>query len=254
MVSLSEITGKQPDELVKVMMVDKQPSKIAVISEPGITGASAAQAVEKPATLFDDTYKGPRFRYGLNYRPLHSSHVPKDFIIWSDRKSEAFPVFGTVDYPRELTQHEIDTFELTPVPISEPVVLGDLPFYQAIEKDDILYQIWEKQKDKAIRGEIRPYTNWKSEPKENWSVMLSDGFIYYDIYPEQKAGRIIDMTTTKRRIGLGTHLVELVEQRMKSYEITKLGGSAHPTNLAARTFWSKMGFIFQDSEMVKSLS
>lgn len=135
-----------------------------------------------------------------------------------------------------------------------------LPFYQSLTKGDILYQIWEKKSDhtamtktRIIRGEIRPYTNWHDTPKEHWERMLSDGFIYYDIYPDEKAGRIIDTLTTKRRMGLGRSLVNIAEERMRHYGVRKIGGSAHASAIGARAFWSKLGFTFQDSEMQKVL-
>jgi len=66
----------------------------------------------KTKILFDDSYKGPRWTYGLTYRPLTGSHVPEGWIIFSDKKHPDFP-FGTVDYPRPLTDHETFNFELT---------------------------------------------------------------------------------------------------------------------------------------------
>ena len=66
--------------------------------------------------LFDDSYKGPRFTYGLQYRPLTGiGNVPDGFIIFSDRPHPDFKNFGTVDYPRELTQAEINGFQLVRV-------------------------------------------------------------------------------------------------------------------------------------------
>jgi len=64
--------------------------------------------------LYDDTYSGPRWRYGLTYRPLvtGTANVPKGWIIWSDRPHADFR-HGTVDFPRELTAHEFQTYELT---------------------------------------------------------------------------------------------------------------------------------------------
>lgn len=55
--------------------------------------------------LFDDTYTGPRWRYGLTLRPLaqNGNSLVGDWITLSDRRSRdpRFP-HGTADWPREL--------------------------------------------------------------------------------------------------------------------------------------------------------
>lgn len=61
--------------------------------------------------LFDDTYTGDRFTYGLKYRPLAQSQVPNGWIIWSDREHKDFP-FGAFDYPDQLTPEKVKTFEM----------------------------------------------------------------------------------------------------------------------------------------------
>jgi hypothetical protein len=66
---------------------------------------------------FNDTYAGPRWRYGLQYRPLLlGGATPEDFIVFSDRAS-ADPrcrLYGTVDFPRELTAQEVTSYQLVP--------------------------------------------------------------------------------------------------------------------------------------------
>lgn len=63
--------------------------------------------------LYDDTYTGPRWRYGLQYRPLVTrGGAPDDFITFSDRSDPAFRLFGTVEYPRELTAEEVASYQL----------------------------------------------------------------------------------------------------------------------------------------------
>lgn len=72
---------------------------------------------------FDDTYIGPRWRYGLQYRPLLSGGaVPPGHITWSDRASTdpRFRLYGTVDFPRELTQHEVEAYQLVALGKVEP--------------------------------------------------------------------------------------------------------------------------------------
>jgi hypothetical protein len=82
----------------------------------------------RESTLFNDTYKGERYTYGLKYRPLGSAAVPPRWIIWSEKKHPDFN-FGTIDYPRKLTQYEIESFQLTeinqPSNLREPAVLPE---------------------------------------------------------------------------------------------------------------------------------
>jgi len=135
---------------------------------------------------------------------------------------------------------------------------GKLLFQQSVKRDGVLYQVWERarytpSRIKIVRGEIRPYINWIQEAEEDWPIMLSDGFIYYSIYPEEKEGRILDIMTTIRRIGLGRNLVAVAEERMRQYGVIKVSGSSHPSQQVARAFWSNMGYTFQDSEMQKTL-
>jgi len=64
------------------------------------------------ATLFDATYRGARWRYGLRYRPLASWNVPDGWILGSDRPHPEYP-HGTVDYPNRLGLGEVTAYELT---------------------------------------------------------------------------------------------------------------------------------------------
>ncbi len=61
--------------------------------------------------LYDDEYKGPRYRYGLSHRPLAYASVPPGWIVFSQRVYVRY-AFGTVDYPRLLTKEEVKSFEL----------------------------------------------------------------------------------------------------------------------------------------------
>lgn len=72
---------------------------------------------------WDDTYVGPRWRYGLQYRPLVTGGgAPDDWIVKSDRSSAdpRFRLYGTVDYPRELTVHEVEAYQLVALGKVEP--------------------------------------------------------------------------------------------------------------------------------------
>jgi hypothetical protein len=70
--------------------------------------------VSRAPLLFDDEYTGPRWRYGLTFRPLASASVPAGWIIGSDRPHPDFR-HGTADWPRALSAAELTTFELTEV-------------------------------------------------------------------------------------------------------------------------------------------
>lgn len=59
-----------------------------------------------PAPIFDDDYTGPRWRYGLKYRPASYANIPKGWIVGSPKASRTYR-HGTVDYPRELSAQEI---------------------------------------------------------------------------------------------------------------------------------------------------
>ena len=61
--------------------------------------------------LFDDEYFGPRYRYGLQFRPISPGSVPKGFIIHSDRPSDDFR-HGTLDYQVKLPDDRVANFEL----------------------------------------------------------------------------------------------------------------------------------------------
>jgi len=64
-----------------------------------------------PPPLWSDEYTGPRWTYGLTYRPLGVATVPRGFILGSQRTHPLYP-FGTIDYPRELTHQEITGYQL----------------------------------------------------------------------------------------------------------------------------------------------
>ena len=79
------------------------------------------ESVGEAALVMDSTYDGPRWRYGLSYRPVGYAQVPDGWIIQSDRKDPKFN-HGTIDYPFELSANDVRQFELTPVgKVSESV-------------------------------------------------------------------------------------------------------------------------------------
>ena len=65
-----------------------------------------------PKMLFDDDYTGPRYTYGLTYRPLARFAVPDGWVIDSSRPHSDYPTFGVVDYPRPLTEQELYRYDM----------------------------------------------------------------------------------------------------------------------------------------------
>ena len=64
--------------------------------------------------VFDNTYTGRRWTYGLKYRPLAKAEVQDGWIIQSDKKHPDFS-FGIVDYPFELTEEQLQNFQMVSV-------------------------------------------------------------------------------------------------------------------------------------------
>lgn len=61
--------------------------------------------------MFHDSYDGPRWSYGLRFRPVSTGSVPAGWIIGSVREHPDFR-HGVVDYPRELSHEELVGYEL----------------------------------------------------------------------------------------------------------------------------------------------
>ena len=69
--------------------------------------------------LFDDSYKGPRWRYGLTLRPITQYAGAlglEEWIVFSDRPSDdpRFP-HGTIDYAREIPESIAVAVDLVPL-------------------------------------------------------------------------------------------------------------------------------------------
>jgi hypothetical protein len=60
------------------------------------------------AALYDDSYSGPRWRYGLLHRPLanYFNLSFPDPILFSDRPDPRFPYYGTAEWPCEIPEEE----------------------------------------------------------------------------------------------------------------------------------------------------
>lgn len=72
------------------------------------------ESFREAALVMDSAYKGQRWTYGLNYRPVGYAQIPDGWIVMSDRKDSRFN-HGTIDYPFELPAGKIKRFEMTPV-------------------------------------------------------------------------------------------------------------------------------------------
>ena len=68
--------------------------------------------MSNPDPIFTEDYTGPRFTYGLRYRPMMIGAQPKGYIIGSGTETHPKFRFGTIQYPRELTPEECYSFEL----------------------------------------------------------------------------------------------------------------------------------------------
>lgn len=69
--------------------------------------------MKRSPPIYDDEYQGPRFRYGLTYRPAPWG-VPTGFIVGSGREHPDFR-FGTIDYPFEIDPRVANQMDLTRV-------------------------------------------------------------------------------------------------------------------------------------------
>jgi len=75
--------------------------------------------------LYDDTYDGPRWRYGLQYRGITQymgcrdleTDEPIPWILYSGHKSAdpRFRTFGTYDSAAELSARTCEQFSLVPL-------------------------------------------------------------------------------------------------------------------------------------------
>ncbi len=66
--------------------------------------------------VYDKDYTGPRWTYGLTYRPAAYGAVPDGRIVGADVLGSTMFAHGTIQYPFELTEAQVAGFQLTPVP------------------------------------------------------------------------------------------------------------------------------------------
>lgn len=69
--------------------------------------------------IYNDTYQGPRWRYGFINRPPGFGTMPDEGQIMQSWDKSSDPLerwrHGTVDYTRKLSRDEIYSYELVPV-------------------------------------------------------------------------------------------------------------------------------------------
>jgi hypothetical protein len=87
--------------------------------------SSKVTPIVNPATetepVFNDTYTGPRWTYGMRNRPLSMGAAPKGYIIGSiGGPAVGRARYGTIQYPRELTKEELYDFEMEAIAGSNP--------------------------------------------------------------------------------------------------------------------------------------
>lgn len=62
--------------------------------------------------IYHNEYTGPRWTYGLRYRPMQIGAQPTGYIIGSGGPAVGRARFGTIQYPRQLTAQKLTDFEL----------------------------------------------------------------------------------------------------------------------------------------------
>ena len=87
---------------------------------PAAPAASAPKAAAETEPVFNDTYTGPRWTYGMRNRPVGIGAAPKGYIIGSGGPAVGRARNGTIQYPRELTKEELYDFEMEAIADSNP--------------------------------------------------------------------------------------------------------------------------------------
>lgn len=132
-------------------------------------------------TLFDDTYQGKRWTYGLRYRPAGYANIPDGWIISSDKPRTDYP-HGSIDYPRELTAEEVEAFQLELIPGPEG---GNTEYeravYQATEAElesHPFYRIYIQMMERVLR-EANLFASFNVEQTGGFTMVptfqLNDG-------------------------------------------------------------------------------
>ena len=88
-----------------------------------------------PALLFDDKYKGPRYRYGLELQPPVLGKIPDGFILYSYKGHPNFH-YGTIDYPFKLSDDVVARNKMTIVEIIGEANPNPEPIFLIRHADD----------------------------------------------------------------------------------------------------------------------
>ncbi len=126
-------------------------------------------------------------------------------------------------------------------------------------------------KDNIIDVYEKPYKEWSRyslrrvgtvsgtitvNPKgTNRKARADLGFLYYEVIPDDKYSRIIDVVVTSKvqGIGLGKQLVTLAEGRICHHGVKKV--CLDPAVKEAWSFWERMGYKHREgSKMERELS
>jgi len=67
----------------------------------------------KKKMTFSDEYEGPRWTYGLQYRPFGIGTLPEGFLIGSLKEDGTPFPYGTIQYPFELSEKQVSSFQLS---------------------------------------------------------------------------------------------------------------------------------------------
>lgn len=70
--------------------------------------------MQRQTLMYDGSFEGPRWTYGLSLRPLGYAQVPDGWIIGSDREHPHYR-YGTVQYPFPLDAAVARQMDLEPV-------------------------------------------------------------------------------------------------------------------------------------------
>ena len=130
------------------------------------------------SAIFHEDYKGPRWTYGLKYRPAGIGHQPKGFIIGSQGKHPEYKNFGTIDYARKLTEEEIYQYELGPIekPNFDPKEVGQfkkrLSSYAGDpsritpeQVDEILQSAYSEMRDRPMLDRFMDWMSTQVKPE-----------------------------------------------------------------------------------------
>jgi GNAT superfamily N-acetyltransferase len=124
--------------------------------------------------------------------------------------------------------------------------------------DNTLIQMYERLEEAEVTGHALVYVDGCTKPTSLWRHMDNNGYLYWSASLVKGSGyyqtaRIHDMLVQPefRRQGLGTRLVEAVEDRMKTFGVKTVNGTV--TEMGGE-FWPTLGYSIEGRTLSKSLS